>query len=595
MFDPGSVREVWLRALEAIAPINRGASPILPVLIDDLAAQHPAAPALLSENACLTYQALAERANQYARWALGQGVGAGGVVGLLMPNCPEYMAVWLGITRVGGVVALINTNLSGNSLGHAIKIAALRRLIIDTTLESRLDAAEEWLPPGLSSWSFGPSKRGLPRVDQALTAIASHPLDRSVHPAPSLKHPALYIYTSGTTGWPKAAVITHQRLLRWSHWFAAMINPGPNDRMYNCLPMYHSVGGVVATGAMLVRGLSVAVRPRFSATAFWSDVCKWDCTLFQYIGELCRYLLNAPPHPLETNHKLRLCCGNGLREDIWKRFTHRFRIPHVLEFYAATEGNISLYNVEEKPGSVGRIPRFLAHHFPIALVKVDPTAGEPIRDTQGHCVSVGVDEAGEALGRIPVREGQGGIPFEGYADAAQSEGKLLRNVFEPGDCWFRSGDLLRKDRAGFYYFVDRAGDTFRWKGENVSTSEVADAISLHPGVIQAVVYGVEVPGAEGRAGMAALVTSEGFDLAGLHRHLMTSLPAYACPVFLRLCHELPTTDTFKNIKHGFVQEGYDPEILSDELYFNDRVSRSFVRLDAALFQCIRRDPSALLI
>ena len=214
---------------------------------------------------------------------------------------------------------------------------------------------------------------------------------------------ALYIYTSGTTGLPKAANVSHARLMQWSHWFAGMMETGPSDRLYNCLPMYHSVGGIVATGAVLAAGGSVVIRENFSASQFWNDVVQWDCTLFQYIGELCRYLLHTAENPVETEHQIRMCCGNGLRPDIWNSFKTRFRIPRILEFYAATEGNVSMFNVEGKPGAIGRIPSYLAHRFPAALVQFDVEKEEPVRNEQGFCVRTAPNETGEAIGRISRR------------------------------------------------------------------------------------------------------------------------------------------------------------------------------------------------
>ena len=222
--------------------------------------------------------------------------------------------------------------------------------------------------------------------------------------------------------------------------------------MYNCLPMYHSVGGVLATGAVLVGGGSVVIRERFSARQFWSDVVRWDCTLFQYIGELCRYLLHTEPHPHETEHRIRMCCGNGLRPDVWNGFKERFRIPQILEFYAATEGNVSLVNVEGKPGAIGRIPPFLAHRFPAALVKYDAEADAPVRDARGFCVRCAPNEVGEAIGQLLKDRSNVGSRFEGYTNEEASEQKILRDVFEPGDAWFRTGDLMRQGRARLFLF-----------------------------------------------------------------------------------------------------------------------------------------------
>jgi fatty-acyl-CoA synthase len=349
--------------------------------------------------------------------------------------------------------------------------------------------------------------------------------------------------------------------------------------MYDCLPLYHSVGGIVATGAVLVRGGSVVIREKFSAGEFWDDVVNWDCTLFQYIGELCRYLANAPEQPREKQHRLRLCCGNGLRADVWQKFQDRFAIPKILEFYAATEGNVSLYNVEGKVGAIGRVPSFLAHRFPLALVKFDPATHEPIRGDSGLCVRCATGEAGEAIGRIR----DGAAEFEGYTDAEASQRKILRDVFERGDAWYRTGDLMRADARGYFYFVDRIGDTFRWKGENVATSEIAAALAAFPGIAEATVYGVPVPGTEGAAGMTALVVDGTLDLPELRKHLARLLPPYARPLFLRIQDRIAVTATFKHQKTELVREGFDPAASGDAIYFDDPSQQAYVRIDGALF------------
>jgi fatty-acyl-CoA synthase len=362
---------------------------------------------------------------------------------------------------------------------------------------------------------------------------------------------------------------------------------GASDRLYSCLPMYHSVGGVLATGAVLSTGGSVVLRESFSASHFWNDIVRWDCTLFQYIGELCRYLLHTSANPVETQHRIRMCCGNGLRPDIWDTFKSRFRIPQILEFYAATESNVSLFNVEGRPGAIGRIPAYLAHRFPVALVRFDIDHEEPVRNDRGFCIGCDPNETGEAIGQIFEASSNPGNRFEGYTSAEDSARKILRNVFEPGDAWFRTGDLMRKDEQAYFYFVDRIGDTFRWKGENVATGEVAEAICKFPGITQANVYGVAIPEADGRAGMAALTTPEDLDLVAFRAHLLALLPGYAQPLFLRIRKEMEATATFKYTKSVLVREGYDPAATSDVIYFNDRDLGAFVPLKAELFDRIQ--------
>jgi fatty-acyl-CoA synthase len=584
---PNASLKAWVRALAKTAPISANPSVTLPALIDDLADAFEMATALLDEGECLSYRALAQRCNRYARWALGQGLANGDVVCLLMLNCPDYMAIWLGVARIGGIVALVNTNLVGEQLAHSLKIAEPKHIIVGDELVDALAAVLPQIDPAVQCWAHGQNSYGFRRIDQDTHRLAGDKPQRLDYRPPSITDRALYIYTSGTTGLPKAANVSHLRVMQWSHWFAGMMDTRPTDRMYNCLPMYHSIGGVVATGAMLVNGGSVVVRRRFSASQFWDEVVEWNCTLFQYIGELCRYLVNTPSHPRETSHRIRLCCGNGLRSDIWQMFQHRFGIPQILEFYAATEGNFSLYNCEGKPGAIGRVPSFLAHRFPVALVKFNPDTGEPDRDDEGFCIRCARDEVGEAIGAILEDGIRPGSRFEGYTDQTAADKKILRSVFVKGDAWFRTGDLMRKDERGYYYFVDRVGDTFRWKGENVSTTEVAETIAACAGVAEAIVYGVTIPGTEGRAGMAAVVVTRDFDLIAFRQHLAEHLPEYARPLFLRIRDVIETTGTFKPRKQELCREGYDPAVTADAVYIDDRTSEAFVRLDGVLYEQIQ--------
>ena len=576
-----------MRALELTAPIPKNPGRILPVVIEEIASISGDRPALLSDRESLTYAELAARANQYARWALAHGLAKGDVVGLLMTNRPEYLAIWLGITSVGGIVALLNTNLVGASLAHCIHVVDVKHLIASSEFADSVTATRPRLNGSPSIWIHGAENAEFRQIDldlQQLSGDALSPLER--RPV-TIEDRALLIFTSGTTGLPKAANVSHGRVMQWAHWFAGMMDVQPSDRMYNCLPMYHSVGGVQVPGAILVGGGSVVLREKFSASQFWSDVIRWDCTLFQYIGELCRYLLNAAPNSSAIDHRIRMACGNGLAAEVWDNFKERFRIPHIFEFYAATEGGVALFNVQGKRGAIGHIPGYLTHRFSPPLVRFDVESGEPLRNEQGFCLRSGPNEVGEAIGKIVEDPSNIGSRFEGYTDEQASEKKILRNVFETGDAWFRTGDLMRKDEKGFFYFVDRIGDTFRWKGENVSTSEVAEAICAFPGVTHAIVYGVVVPGAEGRIGMAALVSEHDIDLPELRNHLLGLLPSYARPAFLRFQKDVEVTGTFKYSKTELVRQGFDPASTSDSIYFDNPETKSYVLLDQVLFDRIR--------
>jgi fatty-acyl-CoA synthase len=587
--QPGEVdakfaRDAWLRALAKTATIGeRGIT--LPALIDRLAGQFAAAPALVSVEASMSYGQLGFRCNQYSRWGIGRDLQRGDAIALLMSNCAEYLAIWLGLTRIGVVVALVNSQLAGDVLAHSIKIAHPKYLIVGADLAARVAAIRPGLPAALACRVLGSHADFVP-LEPELDSSSGEPLTAAEREPPPIDATALYIYTSGTTGLPKAAKVSHYRLMQWSHWFAGMMDTQPHDRMFNCLPLYHSVGGVVATFATLVNGGAVVIRPRFSASDFWRDVRDERCTLFQYIGELCRYLVNTPHQPIETQHCLRIACGNGLRPEVWVPFQTRFKIPRILEYYASTEGNFSLYNCEGQPGAIGRIPAFLANRLPVALLRFDVEKSEPWRNTDGFCERCAANEVGEAVGLMPATGSERAGRFEGYADEAASNRKVLRNVFKAGDSWYRTGDLMRRDERGFYYFVDRVGETYRWKGENVSTAEVLTALTASRGVIEGAVYGVSVPGADGRAGMAALVVDAEFDLAAFRADVAARLPPYARPVFLRILATLEATGTFKPRKQELTQAGFDLSRVTDPLYFDDARSQRYVPLDAALHAAI---------
>jgi fatty-acyl-CoA synthase len=582
-----SAAKSWLKAIELTSRIEADPRRLFADIVEDWSERQPDCPGLISETETFSYRTLAERINRYARWALSAGIGAGDTVCLLMPNRPDYIAAWLGITRVGGVAALINTKLVGLSLSHCINVADADHIILADDLRAVFETAVPHLNRLPKIWVHGGDIEDASHthIDTALERVDGSRLTSAERRDVTINDRALLIYTSGTTGMPKAASVSHRRVLNWGGWFAGLTDASSEDRLYNCLPLFHSVGGIVAPCSMLFAGASVVLPDKFSASRFWHDIVRWECTLFQYIGELCRYLLKAPPSECESQHRLRLACGNGLRGDIWEAFQARFAIPRILEFYAATEGNFSLYNVEGRPGAIGRIPPLLAHRFPASIIRIDTELGIPVRGTDGLCIACARGEVGEAVGRIGSAD-DGGGRFEGYTDAAATEKKVLRDVLAKGDAWFRTGDLMKLDEAGYFHFVDRVGDTFRWKGENVATSEVTQAVVDCPGVVEATTYGVEIPGADGRAGMVAVVVDDGFDLEALQHHLSNRLPAYACPVAVRICAALDTTETFKQKKHDLMREGFDPRVIKDRLFFGDPGSGAYLPLDAATFAAI---------
>ena len=572
------------RLLKRARSIKPHSSVTIADVVERWARERPGKTALVYEDRAVTYRQYDEASNRVARWLQEQGVGRGDVVAVLMDNRPELLFAWLGVLKIGAAAALINHHLQGQPLAHTIAVSDARHVILDAALASAWASAAPHAPD-VEVWATGGTVEGARDLDAAL-AEASPVLPAGVREGMRASDLALLVYTSGTTGLPKAARISHFRLLMIAHAFAGCMETEASDRIYIPLPMYHATGGLGGWGAAVIAGGTAVIRRRFSASHFWSDIVSHDCTMFVYIGELCRYLLNTPEHPDEQRHRIRCCMGNGLRPEIWEAFRDRFRLPRIVEFYGSSEGNVAFFNVDSKVGSVGRLPDYLKRIFPARLVRFDVEREEVLRGPNGRCIECRPGEVGEAIGRISDK-----IPggrFEGYTDEGATRRKILTDVFEPGDRWYRTGDLLKRDEDGYFFFIDRVGDTFRWKGENVATSEVAEVVSSVPGVLEVNVYGVTVPDHEGRAGMASLVVDDGaFDLGELHRRLQRELAPYARPLFLRMQEQIAVTGTLKHRKVDLVREGFDPRATDEPLYFRDDAEGRFVPIDAALFERIR--------
>ena len=523
--------------------------------------------AILDDRRSVTYRELDAMANRFGHWAQSRRLKRGDTIALVMLNRAEYLAAWLGFSKVGVATALINTNLSGHALAHCLAISNASQVVTDEDCWQRVEEARALAGRNLMLWVLGLSdadeadeRRGL---DKPVRSGSSVRPARSVRSGLTNRDTALYIYTSGTTGLPKAAKVTHARARTDMRAFAGATAGTDKDVTFNVLPLYHSTGGLVGVGPALLNGGCLVLRKRFSASNFWPDVKATGATLFVYIGELCRYLTNCPENPDERAHKLRLAFGNGLRPDVWTDFQRRFAIPEILEFYGSTEGNVSLFNFDGKPGAIGRAPAFLRKQINFRLVRFDIDTEAPVRGPDGLCQLTRAGEVGEAIGQIGDDSRHA---FSGYADRAESEKKILRDVFVRGDRWFRTGDLMRQDADGYVYFIDRIGDTFRWKGENVSTAEVEQRLADAPGVKEVVAYGVPVPGQDGKAGMVALVVDGRFSARAFADWADQELPAYARPVFVRLIKTADTTGTFKYRKVDLVADGFDPEKVEGALY-----------------------------
>jgi fatty-acyl-CoA synthase len=538
-------------------------------------------PALTFEGRTVTYAEFDAIANRYAHWAKAQALTRGQSVALFMPNRLEYMAIWYGLSKVGVVCALINNQLHGTGLLHCLNISNALHCLVDGDTAPAVMAVRDQLTRPMQIWSLAVPVAGQRDLTNALKSCSTLRPDR-VDSRSQLRARdiALLIYTSGTTGLPKAAKITHMRAQLYMRGFAGSTDGRASDRLYNTLPLYHATGGLCAMGSALLNGGSVVLKRKFSASQFWDDVVEERCTTFVYIGELGRYLVNQPPSENERAHRLRLAFGNGLAADVWQQFIDRFNIPEVLEFYGATEGNVSMFNFNGPVGACGRLPKYLRKRFNFRLALFDDETQAPRRIGSGRCIEAPVGEIGECIGRIgaDVRSS-----YTGYADKAASERKVLHDVFEKGDAWFRTGDLMRMDGDGWLYFVDRVGETFRWKGENVATSEVAACLQQVEGVLEAVVYGVKTGQEEGRAGMAALVVEPGFEIAGLAAMVEANLPAYAQPMFVRILPKLATTGTFKVRKQDLIAEGYAPERGRGPIYYK-HPAKGYLKLTRATYE-----------
>ncbi|XP_073987988.1 long-chain fatty acid transport protein 4-like isoform X3 [Rhodnius prolixus] len=508
--------------------------------------------------------------NKIANLFKSHGYRKGDAVGLMLENRPEFVCIWLGLSKIGVITALINFNLRQNSLLHSINVAKCQAFIFGEEFSDAIKEICNQLS-GVRLYSFSAGEPRLPKGELGERQISKLLAETSSSP-PNLDEinfhdRLLYIYTSGTTGLPKAAVITHARYVFLAGAISYQIWFKRSDRFYTPLPLYHTAGGAMSIGQAIVYGACVVIRKKFSASSYFSDISKYNCTVAQYIGEMCRYILATPPKPTDTQHKIRVIFGNGLRPQIWKEFVQRFNIPKVGEFYGATEGNANIANIDNTIGAIGFVSRIIPSVYPISIIKVDPSTGEPLRNADGLCITCKPGEPGVFIGKIipsnPARA------FLGYVNEKESEKKIVYDVSKKGDSAFLSGDIIVADEFGYLYFKDRTGDTFRWKGENVSTSEVEGIVSNLVDFKDCVVYGVEVPGSEGRAGMAAIVDKENsINLNKLTDGIKKALPSYARPMFLRILNEVEMTGTYKMKKLDLQKEGFDPSLIRDKLYYS---------------------------
>ncbi|XP_056134132.1 long-chain fatty acid transport protein 2-like [Lampris incognitus] len=534
----------------------------------DRVAARPQKPFIVFENSTYTYGDADEQSNKVARaLQTHAGVKAGDSVALFLGNEPFFIWMWLGIAKLGCTAALLNSNIRSKSLLHCFSCCDAKVLVAAAELQ---DAVEEVLPSlqeqGVHVFILSEKcdKEGIESFSDKIKLASDQPLSPQLRADITCKSPALYIYTSGTTGLPKAAIVNHERV--WMATFLQSISGvRSDDIIYIYLPLYHTAGFLMGLGGAIDKGITVVLRRKFSASQFWDDCRKYNVTVVQYIGEIMRYLCNTPKRENERDHKVRLALGNGIRADTWTEFLQRFGDICIFECYGATEGNIGFVNYTGKVGAIGREHFLHKGTYQYALLKFNTEKEEPVRDSRGFCIDVPRGETGLLVAKIGMR-----APFSGYAkNRQQTEKKILRDVFVKGDQYFNSGDLLKIDKEGFIYFQDRMGDTFRWKGENVATTEVADLLNMIDCVEEANVYGVKVPGHEGRIGMAAVKLKDGmeFDTSSTYELVKDCLPSYSRPRFVRIQSALAVTGTFKQMKVRLAEEGFDPAVIKEPLYY----------------------------
>jgi acyl-CoA synthetase (AMP-forming)/AMP-acid ligase II len=525
-----------------------------------------------------TFKDVERESNRMSHFFLSQGLQRGDTVALFMENRPEFVISWLGMTKIGVKVAMINTSIKEKGLLHCIKISGCKLVLFGTELGDVIKDIWQQLNVETANLKVF-SKEGTvdfcPSADPLVAASKTDRPPASLIAGIRMSDVFGFIYTSGTTGLPKAAVILHQKVFSFGALMGRAFVVQESDVVYTVLPLFHSAGGGLGIGMMMYRGCTVVLRKKFSAKLFFQDCSKHNITVVQYIGELCRYLLATPPSEFDKKHKVRIAIGNGLRPEIWDAFQTRFNIPEIGEFYGATEGNAALVNhcrTKDAQGACGRQGLLAQKIMKNRFARFDVENEAVIRGPDGFCQDCAVGEPGELL--FPILDNDPSTTFAGYEDPKATAKKIIRDAFVKGDKYFMTGDLLNIDAKGFIRFVDRIGDTFRWKGENCSTTEVSEVLSTFPGILEPNVYGVLIPNnQDGRAPCASIIPVDGkienIDMVKLVSHLKKHLPAYAVPLFLRISPQMEMTATMKQTKGQLRTEGMDISKVQDPLFFLD--------------------------
>lgn len=521
---------------------------------------NPHGMALLFEEQKFSYQALNEWANQIGHFYLSIGARKGDVIAVMVENRPELLATVIALAKIGVTTALVNTSQTAKALTHSINLVKPIAVIAGEECRAAIEEVRSDLNVGTDLFHWFADQPT--RVESGTAPKGWSNLAEKIDHFPKFNTPTthtvqgkdglFYIYTSGTTGLPKAVIFTHSRWTLAYGTYGHVLNLNKNDVMYVTLPLYHATGIVVCWCGVIAGHATLALRRKFSTSSFWKDVQKFDASAIGYVGELCRYLMDAPTSENEQRHRVKKMIGNGMRPNIWDKYKARFGVEEILELYASSEGNVGFSNVFNFDNTVGFSPT------PYAIVEFDKESNSPVKDDKGWCKKVKKGEVGLLIGKITRRS-----PFDGYTDSEKNKSVIMKDVFKHGDSFFNTGDLVRDIGFRHAQFVDRLGDTFRWKGENVSTTEVENAVSEYEKIAEAVVYGVEIPNTNGRAGMAAITLSEGTtlteqDLQQMATEFKKCVPAYAVPVFLRIQKQVETTGTFKYQKNKLKEQSFDP-------------------------------------
>jgi citronellyl-CoA synthetase len=551
--------------------------------------RNPQGIALLFEDQSYSYQALNEWANQIAHYYLSLGAKKGDVIAVMVENRPELIATIVALAKVGVTIALVNTSQVGKVLAHSINLVNPIAVIAGEEVRAAIDEARpelkvtqdrfHWFADLETRKNAGLAPQGYVNLAQQIDQFPK--FNPSTTRTVTGKDGLFYIYTSGTTGLPKAVIFTHSRWTLAYGTYGHILNLGKDDVMYVTLPLYHATGVVVCWCGVIAGSATLAVRRKYSTSAFWKDVQKFNASAIGYVGELCRYLIDAPATEQDRAHRVTKMIGNGMRPNIWGKFKERFGVQEVLELYASSEGNVGFSNIFNFDNTVGFSPT------PYAIVEFDKEKNELVRDKKGHCKKVKTGEVGLLIGKITSRS-----PFDGYTDPEKNKSVILKDVFNKGDSYFNTGDLVRDIGFRHAQFVDRLGDTFRWKGENVSTTEVENIVCEYEKIAEAVVYGVEIPNTNGRAGMAAITLVDGAelnetDLSAMVNVFKKCLPSYAIPVFLRIQAKVETTGTFKYQKNKLKEDSFNPSKTSERLLVLLPGTNSYSDVNTEIFDNIQ--------